>query len=273
MNQNARNLLTYAREWARLHWWQILVGLVLLVVIAGQALAADTVTLTPSVGAGNVPTLTWSAPWASGCTASGGWSGSKASSGSQTLPAITATTTYNLSCTGAADTKALLEWTAPTQNTDGSALTDLAGFRIYYGTSASNLSLLQAINSASTRSFQHNGLTVGTHYYAVTAVNAGGVESARSATGSKTVTAAPSGSASVTLTVPRAPTLTVQQTTAYDVRMKGLRFVLNQPVGTVPLGTVCHRDFALPDGYYRVDRKAVTLATRTSSAVIVAQCG
>src|SRR5438552_19203542 len=28
-------------------------------------------------------------------------------------------------------------WTAPTKNTDGSALTDLAAYRVYYGTSAS----------------------------------------------------------------------------------------------------------------------------------------
>ena len=27
-----------------------------------------------------------------------------------------------------------LSWTPPTQNTDGSALTDLAGYKLYYGT-------------------------------------------------------------------------------------------------------------------------------------------
>ena len=34
---------------------------------------------------------------------------------------------------------AVVDLTPPTQNTDGSALTDLAGMRVYYGTSASSL--------------------------------------------------------------------------------------------------------------------------------------
>ena len=34
---------------------------------------------------------------------------------------------------------ATISWIPPTQNTDGSALTDLAGYRIYYGTSPSSL--------------------------------------------------------------------------------------------------------------------------------------
>ncbi len=33
---------------------------------------------------------------------------------------------------------ATLSWTPPTQNTDGSPLTDLAGYRVYWGTSSGN---------------------------------------------------------------------------------------------------------------------------------------
>ena len=42
------------------------------------------------------------------------------------------------SATGSTST-ASLSWTAPTQNEDGSPLTNLAGYRIHYGTSASSL--------------------------------------------------------------------------------------------------------------------------------------
>jgi len=33
---------------------------------------------------------------------------------------------------------ALLSWTAPTENSDGSPLTDLAGYKIHYGSSHGN---------------------------------------------------------------------------------------------------------------------------------------
>ena len=43
------------------------------------------------------PTLTWStSPAASSCVASGQWSGEKGAAGSETLPAITESATYNL---------------------------------------------------------------------------------------------------------------------------------------------------------------------------------
>ena len=42
-----------------------------------------------------------------------------------------------------------LTWTAPTQNDDGSALTDLAGFKLYYGTSPGNYTKQVRIDNAS----------------------------------------------------------------------------------------------------------------------------
>jgi hypothetical protein len=55
-----------------------------------------------SVAAGAGATLTWSTTDATACTASGGWSGSKATSGSQTTGSLSASTTFQLDCTGAA---------------------------------------------------------------------------------------------------------------------------------------------------------------------------
>jgi hypothetical protein len=59
-----------------------------------------TLTATPgSITSGQSSTLAWSTTNATSCTASGGWSGTKATSGSQSV-SPTSTTTYTLTCTG-----------------------------------------------------------------------------------------------------------------------------------------------------------------------------
>lgn len=82
---------------------------------------------------------------------------------------------------------ATLTWTAPTQNTDGSPLTNLAGYRIDYGTSAG--SLIQSIDlpGAATTSDTLTGLTSGTWYFAITAYNSDGTSSVLSNEVSKTI--------------------------------------------------------------------------------------
>ena len=113
---------------------------------------------------------------ASGGT-SGGTSGSTSGSGS-TPPTSSTPTTGN----------ATVSWSAPTTNTDGSALTDLAGYHIYYGTSATALTRSVNISSTATTSYELQNLASGTWYFAVTAVTNTGTESAPSAVVSKTVT-------------------------------------------------------------------------------------
>jgi hypothetical protein len=69
---------------------------------AAAAVPAPTVTLTASsttISSGGSSTLTWSTLNASSCTASGGWSGTEAVSGTHSV-SPTATTTYTLTCTG-----------------------------------------------------------------------------------------------------------------------------------------------------------------------------
>lgn len=276
------NLATASRFWLRYNWKKLAItaGICLLLgFCSGRASAAEppSVSLQASVGAGNVPTLTWAAPWATSCTASGGWSGSKAASGSQALPAITSSTTFNLACSASvpADAAAQLSWTAPTQYTDGSPLpaADLDAFRIYQGASSSNLSRVAEV-AGTARDATRTDLAAGRHYFAVTAVTVNGAESGLSAIGSKVATAGGTVSASnsVTVRVANAPVLTVQQTVAHDVQMQGLRFVLGRPVGEVPLGTACHADFALEGGWYRVEREHVAFGRASRSAVVVARC-
>jgi len=80
-----------------------------------------------------------------------------------------------------------LSWNAPTTNTDGSALTDLAGYYVYRGNSAASLARYVEIDGTSMQSYDDSNLPAGTWVYAVSAFNSAGGESAQSATASKTI--------------------------------------------------------------------------------------
>ena len=75
------------------------------VVVSAPPSPAPTAVLTPqssTVIIGNSTTLAWSSTDATGCTASGAWSGAKSASGNETVtPAALGTADYTLSCTGA----------------------------------------------------------------------------------------------------------------------------------------------------------------------------
>ena len=73
----------------------------------------------------------------------------------------------------------IVNWHAPTRNTDGTPLTDLAGYTIYYGTQPGALtSTLQVADPAATHAVVR-GLQPGTRYFvAISANNAAGGHSA-----------------------------------------------------------------------------------------------
>lgn len=75
------------------------------------------------------------------------------------------------------DASISLSWTAPLEYEDGSALTDLAGYVIYYGTSAGDYDASVTIKNAGITTYLLEGLTPGTYYLVATAVNSAGVES------------------------------------------------------------------------------------------------
>ncbi len=82
---------------------------------------------------------------------------------------------------------ATLSWQAPTTNTDGAALTDLAGYRIYYGTDAGELSETVQLTGLGLQTYVIDDLGLGTWYFAIKAVTSTGVESALSDVVSKTI--------------------------------------------------------------------------------------
>ena len=104
---------------------------------------------------------------------------------SAALPAFAIT--VNAAAGGTTTGSATISWTAPTQNVDGTPLTDLAGYRIYYGTSAASLSNSVTIASSTATSYTIGNLSSATWYFAVSSYASTGQESALSNIGSKTI--------------------------------------------------------------------------------------
>jgi hypothetical protein len=159
-----------------------------------------------------------------------------------------------------AQCSAVLTWTPPTTNTDGSPLTNLASYRVSWGaqqgTYPSSMTVTAPANGATV-----SGLALGTHYFAVQAVNSAGTLSAYSNVASKTCVATPS-----------PPTnLTVQQDlTAWGIVQSDDNLAMI-PVGTVAVGATCDGSQTV-NGRYRVPRAAVTFAGTVRPRVVFAAC-
>jgi hypothetical protein len=82
---------------------------------------------------------------------------------------------------------ATLSWNPPTQNTDGSALQNLAGYRIYHGNSQGSMTNQVTVTNAGLTSYVIASLGAGTHYFGITAYTSDGIESQMSNIGSKTI--------------------------------------------------------------------------------------
>ena len=87
--------------------------------------------------------------------------------------------------TGDGTGTALIVWSAPSENTDGSSLADLDGYNIYYGTSPGDYSWV--IELGVEPEVELPDLDPGTYYFAVTAVAHDGRESEFSSEVSTTI--------------------------------------------------------------------------------------
>lgn len=88
------------------------------------------------------------------------------------LPAFTITVAMPVTRT------ATLNWTPPTQNMDGSPITNLAGYKVMYGSSHGQYSQALSVPVATVTSVAIEALEAGrTWYFTVKAVNTAGVES------------------------------------------------------------------------------------------------
>jgi hypothetical protein len=257
---------------------------------AAHAQTAGVVTLTAnrtSATGSLAPVLTWSTnPVAQSCTASGGWSGTKAASGTQTLPTINASTNYTLTCSWGNTGSANVTWTAPTTNTDGSALTNLAGFKVLYGTSSTAFSAYRSVTDVNSRSTTISSLAPGTWYFAVRAINSTQGESANSNVTSKNITGATAArTVSITITAPTpvppppapppsgTPSLKTIETIVYEVALSGNNYILGRVVGRIGLEKPCSGRFIVGNyTHYYVERTDVTFSQTSRSNVVVARC-
>jgi hypothetical protein len=106
------------------------------------------------------------------------------SSGNVSLPTFSITVGAG---SGPGSGSVTLGWTVPTENTNGTPLTNLAGYWILYGTSASQLNQSVNIGNPATTSYVVSNLSAGTWYFAVEAYNTAAVYSSLSNVGSTTV--------------------------------------------------------------------------------------
>lgn len=70
-----------------------------------------------------------------------------------------------------------VDWTPPTENTDGTVLTNLAGYHVHYGTRPDQLTQTVNVTNPGLTSYVVEGLASGTWYFGVSSYTASGAES------------------------------------------------------------------------------------------------
>jgi hypothetical protein len=81
---------------------------------------------------------------------------------------------FTLTVTTGTSNSVTLNWSSPTQNTDGTPLTNLAGYRVFYGQASRRYSKTVSL-PAGARSVVVDGLSAGTWYFAIKSINTSGV--------------------------------------------------------------------------------------------------
>ena len=99
----------------------------------------------------------------------------------------TALAAFNVTVDQIALGAATLSWNPPTQNYDGSQLTNLVGYRIYYGTDLNVLGRIVTVDNPGLTRYVIENLRPARWYFTMTSVNSDGVESSRSALISMTI--------------------------------------------------------------------------------------
>jgi hypothetical protein len=157
---------------------------------------------TPTASDANGDPLTFSITnkpsWATFSTSSGRLAGTPSATGTfsnilikvsdgKTSASLAAFSIVVSAATSGGTGAATLSWTPPTRNTDGSTLTNLAGYRISYGTSASSLSQQVTLSNPGLSSYVIDNLAAGTWYFTIKAYTSAGTESAPSTVASKSI--------------------------------------------------------------------------------------
>jgi hypothetical protein len=169
---------------------------------ATAAVAGRSWSFTPSASDANGDPITFSIQnrpaWATFDAATGRLSGTPSASnvGSYTNVVITASdgsgrtslAPFAITVAAIASGTATVVWVPPLQRSDGSQLTNLAGYRIYYGAGPNSLDNIIEVRTVGVTNYVVENLSVGTWYFAVSALDSEGVESGLSTPATKTIT-------------------------------------------------------------------------------------
>lgn len=163
----------------------------------GSGLVADEddVSISLRASASGVPsgefvTLNWSSSNADSCVASRGWDGAQGVSGSTKVGPLSESTSFELTCSGSeGSTKSLVTvnlenrvtvaWKAPAEYTDGSPISGLSGYRIFYGATSGSYSDDTFVADPQATNVELD-LAPGSYFMAMSAVTATGIQSALS---------------------------------------------------------------------------------------------
>jgi len=168
---------------------------------ASSAVVGTTYSFSPSATASAGSKLTYSVQnkplWASFDTTSGALSGAPDASNVGTYANIVISATdgsanaslaaFSITVTDVTSGTATVSWTIPTTNNDGTPLTNLSGFHIYYGTAANSMTKVAQIANPSVSTYAVTNLSPATWYFGVKAYTSAGVESAISNIANKAI--------------------------------------------------------------------------------------
>ena len=167
----------------------------------GSTMQGSAYSFTPTAADPDGNALTFSItnlpPWATFSSSTGRLSGTPSAAQVGTYSNIRITVSdgtlsanlaaFSIQVVATATGSATLSWNPPTQNTDGSPLTNLAGYKIYWGTSAGSYPNSVTVSNPGIATYVVDQLTPAQWYFVVTAISTSGSESAYSNIGSKVV--------------------------------------------------------------------------------------
>ncbi len=162
--------------------------------------AGTTYSFTPTAndvdGDNLIFSITNTPSWASFNTSTGTLSGTPSSGDEGSFSGITITVSdgtasdslpaFSIAVLPVASGTASLSWTPPTTNEDGTNLDDLAGYKIYYGTTQGSYPNVISVNNGVASHIVEN-LAPNTYYFVITAYDFSGNESPESNVATKTI--------------------------------------------------------------------------------------
>lgn len=158
---------------------------------ASQVLVGNNYSFTPSATDADGDSLSFSIQnkpgWAQFDSATGRLSGMASQGNEGTYNSIRISVTdgaasaslqqFSIEVTQAALGAVTLSWVAPLENQDGTPLTNLSSYTIYYGPESGNYTQTVDINNAGMTTYVVENLVPDTYYFAITASNNAGIES------------------------------------------------------------------------------------------------